>query len=137
VNLDLDPDAAPSPERTLQLAEALPEIVRTLNHQTRHHEALRDPSDADRLLREISTAAGRLPQLLEQATRWLEKEQEAGRIEMTGRRYPGSDLAVNVARLHLEMAAGDARHLQNSVDAALSVTCEMAAAEDRKDGGGA
>jgi len=136
VNIDLNPDADPSPEHTLQLAEALPEIVRALNHQTRHHEALRYPSDADQLLREISTTARRLPQLLEQVTRWLQQEQEAGRVTVTGSRYPGPALAVDVTRLHLEVAAADARRLRNSLVAALSVTCEMAAAEDREDSSG-
>ena len=135
VNIDLDPDTAPSPDRTIQLAEVIAEAVRVLNHQTRHHEALRYPSDADRLLRELATTAARLPQLLGQVTAWLAKEDDADRIEMaSGSRYPSAGLAADVVRLKLEVAAADARRLQVSLDAAASVTSDMAARED--EGGG-
>lgn len=128
MDIDLSTDTAPSPERTLQLAETFAELVRVMNHQTMHHEALRYPAEADRLIREIATAAGRLPQLLEQVTRWLQQEQEAGRIEMAGGKYPNAAVGTDVARLHLEQAAADAGRLQKSLDAATSVTCDMAAA---------
>jgi hypothetical protein len=134
VNLDLNPDAPPSPERTLQLAEALPEIVRWLNHQTRHHEALSDPSDADRVLRELATAAARLPQLLGQVTSWLHAEVYAGRVEMaSGSRFPNAGLAEDVVRLKLEAAAADAGRLQKALDAAASVTSDMAAVREGSD----
>ena len=59
-DIDLSTGTAPSPERTRQLAETLAELARVLCHQTRHHEALRYPADADRLVRELSAMAGRL-----------------------------------------------------------------------------
>ena len=131
MNIDLSTDAAPSPERTLQLAETMAGIVRTLNHATRHHEALKYPSDADRLIRELSLAASRLPQLLGQVSAWLEAEQAAGRIVMAaGSRYPSSVLAAEVARMRLEQAQAHARVLQQALDAAASVTSDMAGVED-------
>lgn len=130
MDIDLSTDTAPSPERTLHLAETLAEIVRTLNHQTRHHEALQYPAEADRFLRELATAAARLPQLFGQVTSWLHAEVYAGRVEMApGSRFPNAGLAEDVVRLKLEAAAADAGRLQKSLDAVTSVTCDMAAAE--------
>ncbi len=134
MNIDLSTDTAPYPERTIQLAETMAEIVRTLNHQTRHHEALRYPSEADRLLRELSAAAARLPQLLGQVTSWLHAEVCAGRVEMAlGSRFPDAGLADDVVRLKLEAAAADARRLAKALDAAASVTSDMAARGDEGD----
>ena len=76
MDIDLSTDAAPSPERTRQLAETFAELARVLCHQTRHHEALRYPADADRLVRDLSAMAGRLPQLLAQAGECVAKTCE-------------------------------------------------------------
>lgn len=134
MNIDLDAGAAPSPERTIQLAETVPEIVRALNHATRHHEALRCPADADRLLRELATAAGGLPQLLGQVTSRLQRELDAGRIEMAaGAEYGDPAMALDVARMRLERAAGHFRRAQEALDAAAAVTSCMAAREGDDD----
>ena len=134
MNIDLSTDTAPYPERTLQLAETMADIIRELNHQTLDHEALRYPSEADRLLRELSAAAARLPQLLGQVTSWLHAEVYAGRVEMaSGSRFPNAGLAEDVVRLKLEAAAADAGRLQKALDAAASVTSDMAAREDESD----
>jgi hypothetical protein len=134
MDIDLSTDTAPSPERTIQLAETIAESVRVLNHQTRHHEALRYPPEADRLIRELSSAASRLPQLLEQIAGWLEAEQAAGRIEIAdGSSYTTPALAADVARLQLEQAQAQARMLQHALDAAAAVTCDMSGVEDGSD----
>ena len=131
MEIDLSTDAPPSPERTLQLAETMAEIVRVLNHATRHHEALRYPSDADRLLRELSLAAARLPQLAGQVAAWLLAEAEAGRIEMAPGQHAGDpSLAAELARIHLDEAASHATALHRALDAAASVTCDMGGTED-------
>ena len=130
VNLDLSTDAPPCPERTLQLAEAFAEVTRVLNHQTRHHEALRYPAEADRFLREVTSAVSRLDQLLAQAGGWLEAEREAGRIEVTGGPFGGDPgMAVVRGRLSLDQARVHLSEAVTALEAATSVTWCMAAAE--------
>ncbi len=128
MDIDLSTDTAPSPERTIKLAEMIAEAVRVLNHQTRHHEALRYPSEADRLIRELSSAAGRLPQLLGQVGAWLKREDADGRIEVPYGEYQGNPLlAVAMARLRLDAASAAATALQEALDSAASVTCDLGA----------
>jgi hypothetical protein len=124
-------DAPADPATVTEYGDALPELVRALNHITRHHEALEFPADADRLIRNVSRAASLLPQLLEQITGWLVAEEAAGRIVMAhGSRFPGSDIALDVARLELEQAQAYARVLQRALDAVASVTCDMSGVEE-------
>jgi hypothetical protein len=130
-SVTLNTDGPCDPLYVLEVAEALAEAARVLNHLTRGHECLEYPSEADRLIREVSVAAGRLPQLLGQVTRWLSDEQAAARIEMPGGEYAGRpDLAFTAARLRLDAAAGLAGELQEMLDAAASVTCDMADVDD-------
>lgn len=125
-DINLSTDAPPDPERTLQLAGTLAGIVRTLNHATRHHEALRYPSDADRVVRELALMAGRLDQLLEQIGAWLAAEREAGRITVTGDRYPGDPAAaVSSARLRLDAARLEAQNLHGALEYAGNVLAEL------------
>ena len=128
MEIDLSTDAPPSPERTLRLAETMAEAVRVLNHQTRHREALRYPSDADRLIRDLATAAARLPQLLGQVAEWLAVEQAAARIVMEGgSRGRSPEVMTDMTRMRLEQAAARARELGKALDGAASVTCDMGA----------
>jgi hypothetical protein len=124
VTLDLNTGTPPSPERTRQLAETFAELARVMNHTTMHHEALAEPSDADRVVRELSSAAGRLPQLLGQIGAWLELEQDAGRIQAA--RGEDTVMAVIAARLRLERAGQIAAELQETLDDAASVTSTLA-----------
>lgn len=134
MDIDLSADAAPSPEHTVQLAETFAEIVRTLNHQTRHHEALRYPHEADRVLREVSCAVSRLDQLLAQSGGWLEAERAAGRIEVTGGPYAGKPgTAVIAARVSLDEARAQLTEAVTALEAAASVTSCMAAREGDSD----
>lgn len=123
------------PQYVLELAEAFAEIVRALNHITRDHEALLYPSEADRLIREVSSAASRLPQLLGQVGAWLEQERAAGRIEVPSGEFAGdARLAVVTAGVRLEMASAIAAALQEALDDAARVTCGLAAPETGEGG---
>ena len=124
-------DAPRDPQYLLEVLEAAAEAVRVANHQTLGHEALRYPSEADTAIRYLATLASRLPQLLEQVSGWLQAEQAAGRIEMAhDSTYLASALAADAARLQLEQAQAHARMLQQALDAAAAVTCDMAGVED-------
>jgi hypothetical protein len=134
VTIDLSTGTPPAPERTRQLAETFAELARVMNHQTMHHEALAEPSDADRVVRELSSAAERLPQLLSQIGRWLDLEAAADRITVPSGRYQGNPpLAVAAARIRLERAGQIAAELQEALDDAASVTSTLAAREDDDD----
>ena len=130
MDLDLSTGTAPSPERTLQLAETFAELARVLNHQARHHEALRYPSDADRLIRELSAAAARLPQLLRQVAAWLNAEYEEGRIRMTDGGDKEASYAVLSASSRLESASEYAAVLCQMLEHAASVTSTMGGVEE-------
>ena len=129
--ISITTSAPADPATVTEYGDALPELVRALNHVTLHHEAMEYPSDADRLLRNISLAVSRLPQLLEQVSGWLQAEQAAGRIEMAhDSTYPSAAVAADVARLQLEQAQAHARMLQQALDAAAAVTCDMSGVEE-------
>ena len=129
--ISITTSAPPDPAILTEYGDALPELVRALAHVTLHHEALAEPQDADRLIRNIAEAVSRLPQLLEQVAGWLTAEQAAGRIRTAGgSRFPGAAIAVGVALTDLEQAQAHARMLQQSLDAAASVTSDMAGVED-------
>lgn len=131
MDIDLNPGGPAGPDATLKAAEVFAEIVRYLNHATRDHAALRYPSDADRLLRDVSLAVSRLPQLCEQVAAWLHAEVYAGRVDMAhGSRFPNAGVAEDVMRLQLELAAARARELGKALDSAASVTSAMGAVED-------
>lgn len=119
--------APADPATVTEYGDALPELVRALNHVTMHHEALEFPSDADRLIRNAALAVSRLPQLLSQAGAWLAHEQAAGRIEVPRGEAPAT--VVLAARMRLERAAQIASELQEALDFAASVTSGMGAPE--------
>jgi hypothetical protein len=126
----LSTDGPADPHYLLEVVEAFAEAARVMNHLTLHHSALEYPSEADRLIREVSTAASRLPQLLSQAGGWLGREQAAGRITVpAGEFWSNPAAAVSMARLRLEMASAIAAALQEALDDAASITCHLAVAE--------
>jgi hypothetical protein len=134
VNIDLSTGAPPSPERTRQLAETMAEIMRVLNHQTRHPESIGESADVDRVVRELSSVATRLPQLLRQLSAWLEAKQQAGRITAVGGDYAGRpDAAVMAEKVRLDVAGGAALVLAEELDHAAAITCDLAA-ETGEDG---
>ena len=131
MDIDLSTGAAPSPERTLHLAETMAELARVLNHQTGDHAALRYPAEADRLVRSLETLAGRLPQLLGQVSAWLRQEQGAGRIEVSHGDWAGNaHAACTAASMRLEVAQMTAETLRADLEAAASVTSTMGGTED-------
>jgi hypothetical protein len=126
LELSVTTDGPADPQYVLELANGLAEVVRSLNHQTRHHQALHYPSEADKLIREISLAVSRLPQLLEQVSGWLEAEQATGRIGVAdGSGYFTAAPVVMAARGWLERAQAQARILQQALDAAASMTTDL------------
>ena len=130
MNITIDVDGPREPEYVLELAEAFAEAVRALNHLTMSRESLRYPSEADRLIRSLSSAASRLPQLLGQVSRWLADEHAAGRLEAVSGEHAGdTPVAVITARGWLAEAGHLAGRLQVALDAAAAVTSSMAAAE--------
>lgn len=132
MDINLSTDAPPSPERTVKLAETLAEIVRVLDRTTMHREALRYPAGADRVLRELSSAAGRLPQLLDQIAGWVAAERAAGRITVPDGEYAGRpDAAAMAVTVRLERAMVTAAQLQSDIDYAARITCNLGGTDDR------
>lgn len=130
MDIDLSTDTAPYPERTLRLAGTFAELARVLNHTTRHHEALRYPHEADRLIREVSMMAGRLPQLLQQVSAWLNTEYEEGRIRLDSGADPEAAYAVLSVSSRLESASEYATLLRQMLERAASVTSTMGGVEE-------
>jgi hypothetical protein len=127
--ITLDTDAPRDAQYLLEVGEAYAECVRVMNHLTLSDEALEFPANADRLVRYLATAASRPPQLLQQVTGWLAAEHAAGRIRIVEGDYEGQPaLAVTAAQVYLEDASGAAGMLQQALDTASRVTCDMAAA---------
>jgi len=113
------------PLYVLEVAEAIAEAVKVLNHLTRHHEALGEPSDADRVIRELSSAVARLPQLTSQIAAWIRTEHAAGTITLAGD-YENPDASILAAAYFLEKpAAMMAGLLQAEFDNASAITSDM------------
>ena len=129
--ITLNADGPREPGYVLEVAEGVAEGVRVLCHLTRDHEALQYPSEADRLLRDISCAVSRLDQLLAQAGGWLDAERREGRITVTGGPYagrPGS--AVVAAKAALDEARKRLAQGVTALEIAASVTSCLAVRED-------
>ena len=96
VTVRLSPDGPHSPEYTSQVASAAAEAVRVLNHATLNFagQALEFPADADTVLCSLSTAAQRLPQLLDQLRGWLNDELAAGRLRIGHGPHAGDPAAA-------------------------------------------
>lgn len=104
--ITLDTGAPPDPAYLRQVAEALAECARVLAHLTAHREAIAAPGDADGLLRDISAACARLPQVVRQVREHLAREAAADRLEVTHgkyREYP--DIAVTDFHDHADEAS--------------------------------
>lgn len=135
MNIDLSTDTPPSPERTLQLAKLIAGAVVALNHTTRHHEAFGSPGDTDRFLRDLALAIGGIPQLLEQAHRWVADEAAEGRIGIPSGEWAGRPVtAVTALRIRLDAAREAADDLSAGLEHAARVTSALAGREDDDDG---
>ena len=135
VTISITIGGPPDPGYVLELAEGLAEIVRALNLQTRHHEALESPEDAGVVLSALATMAHRLPQLLDQVGHWLEAEEAAGRLEVTDGKFAGRPGAVaNAVRILLDAAAGRFREAETALEAAHQITAALAPAGNDEGG---
>lgn len=127
--ITLDADGPADPAYVLEVARALAEAARVLCHLTRHPEALGEPPDADRLLREISSAAARLPQVLTQVSAHLSQEAAAGRLEVAGGKYRGHpDTAVTDFRACADEASAALMRAAAEIGDAAEITSAMAPA---------
>jgi hypothetical protein len=80
----LSPGGPHSPDYTREVASAVAEAIRVLNHATLSYfgEALAFPADADAVIGSLGAAPQRLPQLLDQVRGWLASELTAGRLQV-------------------------------------------------------
>jgi hypothetical protein len=130
VTIRLSPDGPHSPEYTRQVASAAAEAVRVLNHATLNHpgQALAFPADADAVIGSISTAAQRLPQLLDQLREWLTGELTAGRLQVSYGPHAGSPAAaVGTAGQRLRYASAIASRLHLALKDAAETTSKISA----------
>ncbi len=126
-------DAPPSPGYVLELAEAAAEIIRALNHLTRHPEALEFPAEGDQLFRYLESAAERMPQLLDQIASWYERRAAAGRLRVVSGDRAATAMAVIALRMRADAARLSAEHLGADLKYAAGVTTNLAAREDGSD----
>ena len=127
--------APPDPATVTEFGDALPELVRALNHQTMHAGALAEPADADRLIRNLAEAVLRLPQLLQQVATRLNREYEDGRLVMTGGEFLQPVLAVMAVEARLQKAGEHAEALRLMLGSAAAVTSNMAVRDDSSEEG--
>ena len=130
----LNIDAEPDPQYVLELAEAFAESVRVLNHQTRDHAAFGGPADVHGTITDISLGVSRLPQMLEQAARWLAAEHEAGRVGTDDGADPAT--AVMAARIRFDQARAVADDFTHALNSATSVTSHLKTANTGEDADG-
>lgn len=128
ITVTLNIDGPRDPQYVLEVAEAAPEAVRTLNHLTFAHSSLQYPSEADRLLHYLSSAVGGYPQLLGQVMAWLEAEQQAGRVRVADGQFVDNPAgAIDMVRAKLDAAREAAEALWSALHAARSVTNNLGA----------
>jgi len=104
------------PDGTLALARTAAEAIRSLNHTTLGGDGLEQPADACAVLGELSLAASRLPQLLEQIGRWLATALAAGRLSCDDGTGPAC--AVSGAWIFISGARGSAAALAGNLSQA-------------------
>jgi hypothetical protein len=101
---------------TLALARAAAEAIRGLNHATRYDAGLDQPSAAYDLTGALMLAASRLPQLLTQITRYLDRALAAGQLGHDHGDDPAS--SIHAAGIFLHDARASAAALAGDLDAA-------------------
>lgn len=120
---DLDPDGPCDPQRTAALGRLLDEATRALAHTTMHDAAIEYASEVYRLLGDLYTAIGRLPQICGQLDAWMHAAHEKGLLREVSTGRHGGDTHRAVAELcsHLATAGTSAgqltRHLQGAQNA--------------------
>jgi hypothetical protein len=126
-----------SPAYTRQLAAALPEIVRVLNHATFSHAggALAHPGDVDAVVEGLATAHARFAQLYGQLTEWLREQLAAGRLQVGYGPYRGDPAAaVREIAVSLQLAALSADAAHQALNQARQITATVSAASGESGG---
>jgi hypothetical protein len=104
----LNIDGPHSGEYSREVAAAVTEGVRTLNHASTYPaRGLDYASDVDSVLHSLRSAASRLPQLLHQLAGWLQSLYEAGRLADDRGRDPGPVLADTLGQLSAAITHAD------------------------------
>jgi hypothetical protein len=112
---DAGPDEAAG-AAAITLARAAAEAIRGLNHATRDHAGLGQPSAAYDVLGALRQAASGLPQLTAQITSYLDQALAAGKLGHDRGEDPA--MAVDGAVIFLEDARRSAAALAGDLDAA-------------------
>ena len=111
----IDLDHATSDD-TVRLARTAAEAVRGLNHLTGHDAGLGQPSAAYDITGALALAASRLPQLLTQIERWLDRALTARQLGHDLGEDPAG--AIDAAAIFLGGARTSAAALAGDLDAA-------------------
>jgi hypothetical protein len=101
---------------TVRLARTAAEAVRGLNHLTGHDAGLGQPSAAYDITGALALAASRLPQLLTQIERWLDRALAAGKLGHDIGEDPAD--AIDAAAIFLSDARASASALAGDLNAA-------------------
>jgi hypothetical protein len=101
---------------TITLARTAAEAIRGLNWTTNHDTGLDQPSVAYDVTGALSLAASRLPQLLTQITRYLDRALAAGRLGHDLGEDPAPD--ISAAGVFLDDARASAAALAGDLNAA-------------------
>jgi hypothetical protein len=113
-DVNLNPDGPHSPDRTAEAAALFDACSRFLVYATLGSApGLEYPSEAYRLLGELYSATGRLPQLCAQLTAFLAAAKDSGTL----REASGADVSERVAAAayHLGLAHGAASDLTSAL----------------------
>jgi hypothetical protein len=123
-------DGPHSPERTAEIGTLFDEYSRYITYATMPEKhGLTFPSDACRLVADLYSATGRIPQVCDQLGQFLRAQEATGRLyEAQGR-----DIAVQVdrAQVHLDQAAEAARALTRALQAVQADIAGLGVKEDR------
>jgi hypothetical protein len=117
--MNLDPDGPHSPEHTAEAGALFDACSRFLTYATMAGKrGLEYPADAYRLVAEIYSATGRLPQLCAHLTAFLAAQKDSGTLYEAR----GADVSEQVAKTayHLGLAHGAARDLTRALQDAQS-----------------
>lgn len=127
--IDLNVDGPHSPGRTAEAGQLFDDCSRLLVYATMSDKGGLDyPGDAYRLIADVYSATGRLPQACEQIGRFLEAQAARdGAYEARGRN-PAS--AARLAAAHLAGAANAARTLTDALRAAQTAIAGLGIRED-------
>lgn len=129
---DLNVDGPHSPERTAEAGQLFDDCSRLLVYATMSDKGgLEYPGDAYRLIADIYSATGRLPQACEQIGRFLGVQAARGAAYEARGRDPGTQAAQAAA--HLAEAASAAHALTAALQAAQTAIAGLGIQEDGDD----